>query len=789
MPVLVSQTICSIPVSDFLFFVIVESLEIISRTPSTLPSPDILDVSTLSTLQGSADDSVEVMYKTPSVLEFSSPVDDLGSNLMSPESIEITEDDSSDLLTSPDEVPSIPITVPAARNLSQEIDTSTTILSMSDNTLTNSETESFYDPSKDEFEQTLKVSISNFMDKSMESFEIQTQVSDSTHSFEEIQHPSRMKDSSQSPDGSKPDDKKDGSGHTSGDEMETATSSDIEIISSPNCDSNCDSSTNSCTKASPKAEFPYQSSEACLADLKLDRKGHSRELSEISVLSLASDESPGSPSELEKLIKRITELSETLEQREYKMVQMGRTNAELVEVNTRLSQELEGIKKNRNSLDMTNVQEEYTQRLSALEKKFQQSIRDNSMLKKQAESMKVELESKVSRDEHEKMISEKDFVIEALKNEGEKLSKQILQHSNIIKKLRAKLKGNEETLKKQDSQIAELTDDNQRFKKTLTAKDEIEKLQSEGINKLTTDKRKIDKENQQLRSQNEDLQQKFLALQTSHDALRKELSDKSVEMGKSLEDEKDKAQSEGRQLGKELSDLRQKIREMESSATSREQKLRQENIELKQKLEETEFRIEDQKQEASLASIPLIRQLESLQTTLNTRSKQWENQERNLLEKLEDAQGQLKSQSEVDRAAKDQVTHLNMKVSNFEEKLSLSSRKLEQTAGQLQQKEIEHQLHENDYKLKIDQLSMEVTSKSNDADKFRELVSQLEEKLRLQREELDEEKRKVQFIQQQSHHHHHERQDSHDHELGNVSPALSLGSVESLRSHPWNVVS
>lgn len=781
-----SQTICTIPVSDFLFFVIVESLEIISRTPSTLPSPDILDVSTLSTLQGSADDSVEVIHKTPSVLEFSSPADDLGSNLVSPESIEITEDDSSDLLTSPDEAPSIPITVPSARNLSQEIDTSTTILSISDNTLTNSETESFYDPSKEELEQTLKVSISNVMDKSMESFEIQTQVSDSTHSFEEIQHPSRMKGSSQSPDGSKPDDKKDGSGHTSGDEMETATSSDIEIISSPNCDS---SSTNSCTKASPKAEFPYQSSEACLADLNLDRKGHSRELSEVSVLSLASDESPGSPSELEKLVKRITELSETLEQREYKMVQMGRTNAELMEVNTRLSQELEGIKKNRNSLDMTNVQEEYTQRLSALEKKFQQSIRDNSMLKKQAESMKVELESKVSRDEHEKMISEKDFVIEALKSEGEKLSKQILQHSNIIKKLRAKLKENEENLKKQDSQIAELTDENQRFKKTLTAKDEIEKSQSEGINKLTTDKRKIDKENQQLKSQNEDLQQKFLALQTSHDAVKKELNDKSVEMGRSLEDEKDKAQNEGRQLGRELSDLRQKIREMESSATSREQKLRQENIELKQKLEETEFRIEDQKQEASLASIPLIRQLESLQTTLNTRSKQWENQERNLLEKLEEAQSQLKSQSEVDRAAKDQVTHLNLKVSNFEEKLSLSSRKLEQTAGQLQQKEIEHQLHENDYKLKIDQLTMEVTSKSNDADKFRELVSQLEEKLRLQREELDDEKRKVQFIQQQSHHHHHERQDSHDPELGNVSPALSLGSVESLRSHPWNVVS
>lgn len=724
------------------------------------------------------------------MIEFSSPVGDRDSDLMSPGSIEITEDDTNDIVSTPDEAPSIPITIVPARNLStsQEIDTSATILSISDNTLTNSETESFYDASKDELDQTLKVSTSNVMEKSMESFEIQTQVSDSTHSFEEIQHPSKTKSrSSQSPDGTKADDKKNGSGHTSGDELETATSSDIEIISSPNCDS---SSTNSCNKVSPKSEFPYQNSELCLVDLKLDRKGHSRELSEISVLSLASDESPGSPSENEKLLKRISELSEILEQREYKMVQMGRSNAEMVENNSRLTQELEGLKKSRNSMEMTNVQEEYTQRLSALEKKFQQSIRENSQLKKQAENLKAEMDTKVSRDDHEKMITEKDFIIDALKSEGEKLSKQILQHSNIIKKLRTKLKESEETMKKQESQLTELAEENQRFKKTLMAKDEIEKSQSDGINKLTTDKRKIDKENQQLKSQNEDLQQKFLALQTSHDALKRELSDKSVEMVKTLEDEKEKAQSESRQLTKELSELRQQVREIESSATGREQKLRQENIELKQKLEETEFRIEDQKQEASLASIPLIRQLESLQTTLNTRSKQWENQEKNLLEKLDDAHSQLKSQSDGDRTMKDQVTHLSLKISTLEEKLSATNRKHEQTAGQLQQKEIEFKLHENDYKMKIDQLTMELTSKLNDADKFKNLVSELEEKLRLTREEFDEEKRKLQFIQQQSqHHHHHERQDSNDHELGNISPVLSMGSVESLQSHPWNLVS
>lgn len=691
-------------------------------------------------MQGSIDDSVEIIQKSPSVvIEFSG---DLDSKLLSHGSIDITEDESSDEL--PDETPSIPISFPPARNSSQEIDTSTTLTNSAD-------TSSFY-----EMEPTLK---SSGMDKSMESFEIQT-VSDSTHSFEEIQYPSKNKECA---DDTKSEEVKNGSGQTSGDELETATSSDIEIINSPNCDS---SSTNSCNKISPKPEFPYQNSESCLNELKL--RQHNRELSEVSVLSMTSDDSPGSPSEVEKLVKRISELSEILEQREYKMMQIGRQNAELVEANSRLSLQLEEMKKNRNSLD---IQEEYTQRLSALEKKFQQSIRDNAILKKQAEAVKTDMETKVSREEYENVVSEKDYLIDELKSEGEKLSKQILTHSNIIKKLRAKLKEAEEKLKKQHSQITELSEENQKFRKILASKEEIEKSQSEAINKLTTDKRKFEKENQQLKSQNEDLQQKL-----------HELDKKNSDILQSLEDDKEKALNESSEAKKELFDLRLKIREMETVTTTQEQKLRQENIILKQKLEETEFRIEDQKQEASLASIPLIRQLESLQSTLNTRTKQWEKQERQFLEKLEDTQNLLNSQSVVDKAAKDQMIHLNLKLANLEEKMSKTSRKLEQTAGQMQQKEIEFQLHENDYKLKIDQLTMELSDKLNNIEKLKQMLSEMEGKLTLKGEEIEEEKRKLQFVQQQ----HHERQDSRDNELGNISP---VPSIESLHSHPWNVVS
>lgn len=245
-----------------------DSLEILS--PSS-------DVSSSQSTKG----SVEVIHEKASVVESSRIVE--------------TSEDEDDVLMTPDEVPSMP--------LSQEIEISTT--------LTNSDASSFYDTTKEDEEQTLKPIN---MDKSMESFEVHTQTSDSTHSFEEIQIQNPSKAKVDALEEIKIDERKDGSG----DEIETATSSDIEIISSPNCDS---SSTNSFNKTRLKPEFPYQNSESCLSELKLDRmKQHNRELSEVSILS---DDSPGSPSEHEKLIKRISELSETLEQREYKMMQLG----------------------------------------------------------------------------------------------------------------------------------------------------------------------------------------------------------------------------------------------------------------------------------------------------------------------------------------------------------------------------------------------------------------------------------------------------------------------------------
>ncbi|XP_011883828.1 PREDICTED: uncharacterized protein LOC105570978 [Vollenhovia emeryi] len=103
--------------------------------------------------------------------------------------------------------------------------------------------------------------------------------------------------------------------HTSGDELETTTSSDIEIISSPNGDSSSTQSRQSPAKL-------QLSKGGDLLTKTLKTRGHSRELSEISV---GSDEAN---MEIEKLLKRVQEMTEILEARESKLIDVNRINME-----------------------------------------------------------------------------------------------------------------------------------------------------------------------------------------------------------------------------------------------------------------------------------------------------------------------------------------------------------------------------------------------------------------------------------------------------------------------------
>lgn len=634
--------------------------------------------------------------------------------------------------------------------------------------------------------------------------EEQTRMSDSTQSFEYVNQADgtaaerRRGDSPHSSEGdclkviSQPT-----SGHTSADEVETATSSDIEIISSPNGDS---SSTNSAYKVSPAMCSADGNAVSSAAAAMSKKKGHCRESSAHSIQSTASDDSRFSVSETELLLRRISELTEVLESREYKLMELGREHAELFERNSEMKQQLEAKRKRDDCLEVTTVTEEYTQRLSALEKKFQQSIRDRDNLREQLKVARTELLTKVSRDDMETAMREKEFLCEELQREGEKLSKQILQHSTIIKKLRAKEKENDTTVKRQKEQLDECIEELDRLKKSLSAKDDVERTQIEAVHNLSAEKRKLEKEAAQLRSQLDDTTQRLKTIQTSFDAAKREINDRQqtqAELSRkttalaSIESENMLAKNQNQQMATELANLRERLRQVEGGTSQKEQQLRQENSKLLRRLEDAEQNLEQQAQSVTDATIPLVRQLDALQSTLNLRTSAWETQEKTLLEKLASTQSKLQRANVSEQQGKDNDATMTAKIIQLEERLSVALLKSEQTSSALQQRVVEFELSETDFKTKLDALKNTIRQHTITIEDGQQKIIELQKQLDV----AEQKQRKHQeFIEVTSTKSSSTLLDNEPEVIGqaNESPTPSLGHAsmaDSLSSAMWQFVS
>jgi hypothetical protein len=492
------------------------------------------------------------------------------------------------------------------------------------------------------------------------------------------------------------------SGHTSGDELETTTSSDIEIISSPNGDSSSTQSRQSPAKQTCVKNKSEGTKVDLLCKMTMKKaKGHTRELSETSSVS---DDSHSS--EVDRLIKRISEMTEILESRESKLIDMNRRNAELQELNTDLKHQLDTmLTKQLESADLSQVTEEYTQRLSALEKKFQQAIREKDTLRKQLEQSKLEAATRLSKTDLESLINEKDEVIKELREEGEKLSKQQLQHSNIIKKLRAKEKENESTMKHLKETIEDLSSETDRLKRSLTAKEEVERSQIEAVHQLTAKNKKLESEVAKLQGQLDDLTQKYDTAKKSLDAAKKELVDKNKASSElvarehkleSLENEKRQAESQNAAIIDELDELRTSLRQLDLDYAKKEQVLRNENNELLRRLEDAEARNEELSQSVLEVSKPLVRQLESLQATHTIKVTNFEKIEQELTLKINELHSRLQTSLNTERVVKDESITLRSKLSEVESEISSLKHQNEMVRMELEQRKTEKQMAEQD---------------------------------------------------------------------------------------------
>ncbi|XP_015175996.1 PREDICTED: TATA element modulatory factor-like isoform X2 [Polistes dominula] len=545
------------------------------------------------------------------------------------------------------------------------------------------------------------------------------------------------------------------SGHTSGDEIETTTSSDIEVISSPNGDS---SSTQS--RQSPAKLQTSKGNDLLTKTLKT--RGHSRELSEISI---GSDETN---LEIEKLLKRIQEMTEVLEARESKLIDVSRINMELHEQNSNLRKQLDSFEKRaEQSQSLNQITDEYTQRLSALERKFQQAIRERDTLRKNLDQLKQEAATRLSSQEMSTINAEKDEIIKELREEGEKLSKQQLTHSNIIKKLRAKEKENDALIKHQKEVIEEQTSELERLKRSLYAKEEVERTQIEAVHTLTAKTKKQEKEILTLQEKLDNTMHKMDAYKKSLEAAKLELAETKknlVTTEQELKEAVDSA-SESCQLFAQVEELKIKLRQTEEANVKKEEFHKHVNNSLLKRLEEAETRSEELSESISTATKPLLRQLEQLQANLVHKSNTFMKQEKVLNENNAELQTKLENLLEVDRGLKEENINLKAKISHLESKINAKEAEKEQLENQIKKLTEENKTLADESLRHQQNMEMLQQTHSNQIKEFKREINALENKVAIERAATDAEKRKNHAMLEQ--------QQSIDEEL-RLSPTLSI---------------
>ncbi|XP_050533623.1 TATA element modulatory factor-like [Daktulosphaira vitifoliae] len=364
------------------------------------------------------------------------------------------------------------------------------------------------------------------------------------------------------------------SGTNSCDELETWTSSDIEVISSPA--TNEDSESNASHRHSPVKYHHYN-----LPSIILGHQG------------------------VEDLQKKIVELNSIVKARESKLIDLSKKNAELAASNSDMKSQLD-------YLNSSNLNEEYTQRLANMENKFQQAIREKNQLQKQLEQNKNAAQLK-------NIIEEKDLLIKELRDEGEKLSKQHLNLNNIIKKLRAAEKESLKSLNKYKDQQEKLNQELERIKKSLVAKEEMERSQIEAIHQLTKTNQSLEKENISLQSQVDNLTSTLISLQKNiqdKENFIEELQKDSIEfqaMKENLVDIENKLTEKNKhckQIEAVITSLKANLCKIEENHHIEISELKKENISLIKRLEESNRKQQNSLQETIKATQPLVKELE-----------------------------------------------------------------------------------------------------------------------------------------------------------------------------------
>ncbi|XP_050435859.1 TATA element modulatory factor isoform X2 [Adelges cooleyi] len=405
------------------------------------------------------------------------------------------------------------------------------------------------------------------------------------------------------------------SGTNSCDELETWTSSDIEVISSP----------------------------ATNEDSERHQQG-------------AKD--------FEDLQKKVVELNSIVKARESKLIDLSKKNAELAASNSDMKSQID-------YLNSSHLNEEYTQRLATMEKKFQQAIREKDQLQKQLDQNKNSAQFK-------NLIEDKDTLIKELRDEGEKLSIQHLNLNNIIKKLRAAEKESQKSINKYKEQQEKSFQELERIKKSLVAKEEMERSQIEAIHQLTKTNQNVEKENISLQSQVDNLTSTLVSLQ-------KNIQDKEniiIELKKSakelklLEDNKQNVEDklaekniQCEQMDTVISNLKSNLYKIEENKHMVMKELKQENLSLIRRLEESERKLQNSLQETFRTTQPLVKELEEKSNVLKALESDFEKREQLQLKTIGDLQATLEISEHKFKMMDAKINEANVSIKKYKERI------------------------------------------------------------------------------------------------------------------------
>lgn len=482
----------------------------------------------------------------------------------------------------------------------------------------------------------------------------------------------------------------------------------------------------------------------------------------------AAESKPEAHSEKEDVCKRVEFLNEKLDKREAQLLSLSKEKALLEEAYDNLKDEMFRVKEESSSI--TSLKDEFTQRIAEAEKKVQLACKERDAAKKEIKSIKEELATRLNSSETSDLLKEKDEQIRGLMEEGEKLSKQQLHNSNIIKKLRAKDKENENIIAKLNKKVKDLEEDLQHLKQVLDGKEEVEKQHRENIKKLNSVVERQEKDLDRLQVDMDELEEKNRSIQAALDSAYKELTDlhkanaakdseaqeaalsREMKAKEELSAALEKAQEEARQqqetLAIQVGDLRLALQRAEQAAARKEDYLRHEISELQQRLQEAENRNQELSQSVSSTTRPLLRQIENLQATLGSQTSSWEKLEKNLSDRLGESQTLLAAAVERERAATEELLANKIQMSSMESQNSLlrqeNSRfqaQLESEKNKLRKLEDEN----NRYQVELENLKDEYVRTLEETRREKTLLnSQLE----MEKMKVEQERKKAVFNQE-----------------------------------------